>query len=1012
MFYYFCSQQDMDIHLNYRQRLIFAGIFWVLMCPQTQTFGQLYRNYKAESFSGRQQKWVDSVMSTLSQRQKIGQLFMVAAYSNKDENHVREIEKLIKEQHIGGLIFFQGGPHRQAKLTNRYQSQANIPLYIAIDGEWGLGMRLDSTMNFPKQMTLGALGNDELVFQMGTEIARQCRRMGIHINFAPVVDVNSNPANPVIGYRSFGESKENVASKASAYMRGMQYNGVIAVGKHFPGHGDTDKDSHLDLPVVKRNRTMLDETELYPFRELINDSVMGMMVAHLHVPAIDNTPNLATTLSKKAVTTLLKKELGFDGLIFTDALNMKGVSKFFPPGEVDVKALLAGNDVLLFPENVGKGADLIELALKQGKLKQKELDRRVRKILSFKYWSGLDSLKPVDLNRLQAELHTQNSKALLKQLYSSAVTVAKNQQKLLPIERLDTLNIASLSIGAGKGNEYQKMLQNYAPITLFDIGEKATQDEYSNLLDKLGKYNLVLVDLHKMTQSRGNNYGISSSTIQLLNRLNTRTKVVLAIFGNPYSLKSFVEFNHLIVTYEDNETTRETVPQVIFGAKQANGRLPVTADPVFRNGMGLNLRSIERLQYGVPEEVNMSSEKLAQIDSLVLKILKDKTTPGCQVLVARNGMVVYNKGFGHMSYDSTEPVDENTLYDLASITKTAATLQAIMYLQERGLIDVNMSASSILPELSQFGKGDITIEMLLLHQTGMQPFIPFWKRTKQNLWVADRYYCNTADDWFKLQVTDQRFAMRYMEDSLWKWTLSSERGSKNKLSTYDYKYSDMNFYILKRVVEALVQEPIEDFLERRFYTPLGMHSLLFRPLSRYPVTAIAPTEKDDFFRKTLVRGYVHDQGAAMVGGVGGHAGLFSNANGLAVLTQMNLNKGYYGGKQYLLPQTIPYFTRRHSTRNRRGFGWDKPYMWSGDGPTSAKASKETFGHTGFTGTCVWADPKYNLIYIFLSNRVHPDAENNKLAKNNIRPRIHDLIYEALTDKVITQELPPAPPQSN
>ncbi len=1011
MFYYFCTQQGMSIHLNKLNWWIFAGAFWLLLVPNSHTYGQLYRNYKSEEFSGRQQKWVDSVMSSMNVRQKIGQLFMVAAYSNKDEKHEKEIEKLIKEQQIGGLIFFQGGPYRQAKLTNRFQSQTNVPLFVAIDGEWGLGMRLDSTMNFPKQMTLGALNNDEQVFQMGVEIARQCRRIGIHINFAPVVDVNSNPANPVIGYRSFGESKENVANKASAYMKGMQYNGVIAVGKHFPGHGDTDKDSHLDLPVVKRNRSMLDETELYPFRELIDDSVMGMMVAHLHVPAIDNTPNLATTLSKKAVTNLLKKELGFDGLIFTDALNMKGASKYFPPGEVDLKALLAGNDVLLFPENVSRGVELIELALKQGKLKQKDLDRRVRKILSFKFWCGLDSLKPIDLNGLQSDLHTTESQALLKQLYRSAVTIARNQTKLLPLERLDTLNIASLTIGLPKGNEYQKMLKNYAPITLFDISEKASQGEYSSLLDKLGKYNLVLVDLHKMNQNRGSNYGISASSLQFLSRLNSRTKVVVAIFGNPYSLKSFIEFNHLIVTYEDNETTRQTVPQVIFGAMQANGKLPVTADPIFKNGMGLNLRSLERLQYGVPEEVQMSSSKLAKIDSLVLKIIKNKTTPGCQVLVARNGMVVYNKGFGFMSYDSTEPIDENTLYDLASITKTAATLQAVMYLQERGLLDVNMSAATILPELLRYGKEDITIEMLLLHQTGMLPFIPFWKRTKQNVWVSDKYYCNTNDDWFKLQVSENRFAMKYMEDSVWKWTLQSERGAKNKFSTYDYKYSDMNFYILKKVVEELVKEPIEDFLERKIYSPLGMHSLLFRPLSKYPMTAIAPTEQDDFFRKTLIRGYVHDQGAAMVGGVGGHAGLFSNANGLAILTQMNLNNGYYGGKQFLLPQTIPYFSKRHSPRNRRGYGWDKPYIWTGDGPTSAYASKDTFGHTGFTGTCVWADPKYNLIYIFLSNRVYPDAENNKLAKNNIRPRIHDLIYEAMTDQHFSSK-PNLPQQPN
>jgi len=434
----------------------------------------------------KQQLWVDSVFDSMSEEERLGQLFMVAAYSNRDEKHSEELEKLIREYNIGGLIFFQGGPVRQAILTNRYQAKAKVPLLIAIDGEWGLKMRLDSTMAFPKQMTLGAVQDDAYIYAMGKEVARQCKRLGIHVNFAPVIDVNSNPANPVIGVRSFGEDKFKVAEKGIAYMKGMQDNGVIACAKHFPGHGDTETDSHLTLPVITHTKERLNDVELYPFRELIKDSVFSIMVAHMHVPAYDSTTNMATTLSKSVVTDLLKNELQFKGLIFTDALNMKGVSSFFKPGEVDVLALLAGNDVLLYAEDVPTAIRKIHKAIKENKITWAEVDERVKKILTAKFWAGLDSLKPIELHNLYEDLNSSEAKALRQDIYEKALTIVRNDDNLIPIRILDTTTFASITIGVpSQGSNFQHTLDLYAPFTHFTLHKNAGEAETSELEEKL-----------------------------------------------------------------------------------------------------------------------------------------------------------------------------------------------------------------------------------------------------------------------------------------------------------------------------------------------------------------------------------------------------------------------------------------------------------------------------------------------------------------------------------------------
>ncbi len=947
-------------------------------------------------FAARQKHWVDSVFNSLSPDERIGQLFMVAAYSDEKEARYEQISQLITKYHVGGLIFFQGGPVRQASLTNRYQSLARVPLLVGMDAEWGLGMRLDSTINFPRQMTLGAIQNNESVYRMGKEIARQSARLGVHLTFAPVIDINSNPANPVIGDRSFGEDKENVALKGMAYMRGLQDHGVLASAKHFPGHGDTESDSHTTLPQVGHNKNRLEETELYPFRKLFADSLQSVMVGHLAVPAYEKNKNLPATLSDNIVTNLLQKEMGFGGLVFTDALNMKGVTKFYKPGEIEVMALQAGNDVLLFPEDVPEAVIRIKKALKGKQLNGDEIDRKVKKILAAKFRAGLHTSRPVEVTGLTEELNNAKVQSLNYELYEQAITVVRNERKLLPFLHLDTLTFASVSIGLPAGNPFQETLSKYAPFNHYVIADKDTSEAaFNSLIDKLKHYKTVVVSLHGVSSSAAKTYGIRQSSRTFIERLRTRTEVVLAVFGSPYSLKYFDQLDYLVCAYEDNAITQRLVPQAMFGAFATNGRLPITASPRLKAGTGLPTNSLKRLAYSLPERVGLNSNTLSAIDRLVTGCIKDHVMPGCQVLVARNGTVVFEKSYGYMTYDTTEPVTTHTLYDIASVTKVAATLQAIMFLHERGVLDVNRKVSDYLTELKGTNKENMLVRDVLMHQAGLIAFQDHWTKTRTRTGLSPAYYSHTRDTEHPIEVAPGIYGIASLRDSLWSWTVQSRLLRKPAhQDKHNFEYSDLSFYMLKQIAERILNQPIEQFLNQNFYEPMGLDELTFNPLCKFGENCIAPTEKDNYFRGVLVRGTVHDQGAALMGGVAGHAGLFGTANDLAVLMQMNLQKGYYGGRRYFQESTLPTFIRSYNKGNRRGLGWDRPRP-EGGGHVSDFASRNSFGHTGFTGTCTWVDPDENIVYVFLSNRVYPSAGNTKLADYQIRRKIHDLIYKSI-----------------
>ena len=966
---------------------VVVTFFLLFLLGQLATAQKIY--HKTDTTA--QNQWADSVFNALSPDERLGQLFMVAAYSNRDEEHYQEIDQLVRNYNIGGLIFFQGGPVRQARLTNRYQAQAKVPLSLAMDAEWGLGMRLDSTISFPKQMTLGAITDNRWIYEMGKEVANQFHIMDMHINFAPVVDVNVNAQNPVIGYRSFGENKLMVSDKGKAYMKGMQDQRIMANAKHFPGHGDTDTDSHYDLPVINHDTTRMTDIELFPFQQLMDDSLMSVMVAHLQIPAYDNRQNTPTTLSEKVVKGLLKSQMKFDGLAFTDAMNMQGVAKYYEPGEADVRALMAGNDVILFPLDVPKAIEQVKKAIKKGNLDQADLDERVKRILRSKYWFGLNEYRPIITDNITARLNNSHAQMLNRLLYQKALTVVDNTDELMPITQVDSTRFASISFGGKSAEEFQNTLDQYASFDHFE-----TDSLYREQFDTLASYDIVIVAYQGITNSPKNQHKVNSEEVAFIKSLQEKTKVIVVTLGNAYSLQYFTGVKNILCTYEDNEITQNIAPQIIFGALRAEGKLPVTAGEAFKAGTGIETLTASRLGFGLPEEVGMDSRILAGIDEVMAEAIAEQATPGGQVLIARKGKVVFQKNYGHLTYDKKQPVTDETIYDLASITKVAATTQVLMYLQEQGLLDMNATIGSYLPALKGTNKEDLVIRDILTHQSGLKPYFPYYIYTVEDGQPMEGFYQDSPGGPYQNSVAKGLYGIETMRDSVWQWVVDSDlrrmpRGKKE----YDYLYSDMGYYLFFKLAETLLNEPLEVFLQKEIYGPMGLQTLCFLPLNSFDAAQIAPTEADDYFRHEQVQGTVHDQGAAMVGGVAGHAGLFSNATDLARLMQMNLQNGEYGGRRYFQPNTLPQFTYQQYQQNRRGMGWDKPVVGLNDGPTSRFASASTFGHTGFTGTAAWVDPENELVYIFLSNRIYPDATNAKLITGNIRTRIQDLIYQSI-----------------
>ncbi len=971
---------------NFFRLTAFIFIITLFCTPQADA--------QTDSTESTRSQWVDSVYNSLSLEQRIGQLLVVRA-NQAGKEYNPNISKYIKDYNIGGVTFFRNEAINQLNHTNEWQSLAQTPLLISIDAEWGVGMRLNEVIRFPYQMTLGAIQNDSLIYEMGLEVAEQCKRLGIQMNFAPVIDINVNAKNPVINFRSFGEDKHNVSRKGLMYMHGLQDKGILTSAKHFPGHGDTGTDSHHNLPIINHSKERLDSIELYPFKELMKNNLDGVMIAHLYIPEYETEANTASTLSYNIVTALLKEKLGFEGLIVTDALDMSGVTKYFKPGIIEQKALMAGNDILLLPQDVPKAIRKIKKAVEKGDIPEQRIEESCKKILAYKFKAGLTKYEKCSSKNLLEDLNNERSKFLNQKLFENALTIVKNTDSILPLKNLDQIKIASVGIGFNEKTKFQERLDDYATLDHFYLKKESSTEKQNTVLKELEAYDLVIVAFQNTSVFASKDFGITSSGLNFMDKLQNQNEVILDIFANPYSLAFFNDSENLkaiVMSYEDKEVAYDLSAQLIFGGIGAKGKLPVTASELYPINTGIETPK-SRLKFGSPQDLGLDHLYLELADSIASSGLKEKAYPGCQIIGIKDGVIFYNKVFGSHTYSKTKPVKHTDLYDIASITKIAATTISLMKLQEEKLFDIDQKLSEYLPYLRNSNKGDIIIRDLLTHQARLQAWIPYYKSTLDGKLVDPNIYQSKISEKFSVRVAENLYISDYYKHHIIDSILNSPLREKN-----DYKYSDLGFYLLASTIENITNQRLDVFAKEQFYQPLGLKNISFLPREKYSLDRIPPTENDKEFRHQTVHGDVHDPGAAMMGGVSGHAGLFSSAQDLAVIMQMLINGGTYGGTRYLDAKTIKDFTRCQFplNENRRGLGFDKPLLeYEEDGAVCFSASADSFGHSGFTGTYTWADPQNGLIYVFLSNRIHPDASNPKIMEMNIRTEIHEAFYQAI-----------------
>ena len=979
--------------------LLIQSVAWAQQNPN------LYRNH-ADSLAMVQ--WSDSVFDTMTPEERIGQLFMPIVEVKNTPHNKQLVRRYVEEYKIGGILYSKGVSIQQAELTNYAQSLAKTPLFISLDGEWGLAMRLTDTPRFPRNMMLGAVVNDSLIEAYGREVGRQCAEMGIHINFAPVLDMNSNPENPVINTRSFGESKELVARKSIAYASGLESHHVIAVGKHFPGHGDTSEDSHHTLPVLEHDSARMYNYEIAPFRQYVDAGFSGMLTAHLSVPALDSS-GLPSSLSPKMVNGILKDELAFSGLVFTDGLAMKGVSS---QPDFCVKALLAGNDVLLGPAQMAAQVKSVKDAVASGMLPMTLIEEKCLKILRYKYISGLAASRQVKMTNLSGRLNNRQTKILNRKLHAEAITVLKDQNGILPLQRLDEKRISVVSVGSLASNTFSKTLAKYngQQFYTYEAPDKAA---HARVLSQVRNGNLLIVGI------RSDNAG----DVDFVRSLCEGKRFVLVFFMSPYRMQAYKRLigdaEAVVLAYENTVLAGECAAEVIYGGIPAKGKLSVSVPGLFKAGTGITYDQV-RLGYVYPEEEQMDSRILQKIEKIVAEGISQKAFPGCQVLVARNGNIVYEHSFGFFDFAESKRVEDDDIYDLASVTKAAATVPAVMKVRDDYKIRISERLSSYIPQLKSTDKESLTIREALFHETGLPGGYPFYRMAIAMDSLNGPLFKSVRDVNYRLQVDKNLYAHKNYQfrSEMVSPEISAQyplqvaqnfylNGSFRdsillKLSTLPlnnrgrYRYSCLNFVLLRQATENIVKMPLDKYLQKNIYRPLGASSLMFCPTKRYDLTKIAPTENDQFLRKQLLVGYVHDEIAAFSGGVEGNAGLFGNANDLAKLLQLWLNEGEYGGERYFTRETVRLFTMSKSPKSRRGLGFDKPDMKNPRiSPTASQVPASVFGHTGFTGTTFWVDPDHELIYIFLTNRVYPHRWNKKLMSDNYRTRIQEVIYESM-----------------
>jgi beta-N-acetylhexosaminidase len=915
------------------------------------------------------QSWADSVLTTLSLEEKIGQLFMPEW--NGSRMDAENLIRISKNFNVGGIAITGGSAKTVAETLATVRTSARVPVFTSLSADWGAGKTLDSAAIFTLPLLVSATHNDSLIYQYAALLAHQLTSLGINFNMVSLVVPPPNISTDSLNFY-WGNSESLINKRLSVYRKGLAENGVLMGVQQVP------------LSLLQSPKEKDAATQAAVYQHLFRTGIAGILPISFNVPTSLKTKaqfdrlRVPKAIANVLTYTQLEKQFQYSGLLFVRVPDLKTTSGKVRAGEPELFAFQTGNDVLVAPQNMLMAVRKIKKAVRREKNYQQQLDNSVRKILLAKQEAGLYKHNASSFNTTHLAL-------LKNKVLQSAATVVANAKNVLPLRLLENKTFASVAIGASSDNSFNRYLSHYAAVEEYTVA--LPQD--SSVFQSLSSYQTVIAGIFPFSLSWQEN------VVKHLKKLASQTNVIIVYFGSPTTLSAFADFETVIEAYTATPEMVHSVAQQIFGALPVTGTLPVDSKS-FSALHGISVNSLGRLSEGLPEEVGMNSEVLERIKSIAYQAIDTGATPGCRVLVARKGKIVYDRAFGWLTYENKTPVTEQTIYDLASITKVSATLQATAFMHEKGLLDINKKMSVYLPELKGTNKEDFIIKDILTHQAGLWPFLPFWADTMKDSLHLPQFYANQPSQHFPHAVAHNLFAATAMKDSLWQWIIKSKVREKPPRTPYDYRYSDMGFYMLQHLAEKMLNQPMEDFVDQHFYNPLGAYTLGYLPLLRFPSNRIAPTENDRLFRKTLLTGYVHDQGAAMHGGVAGHAGLFGTAYDLAKLGQLWLNHGTYAGMKYFDSETVNYFSVKQYQNSRRGLGWDKSdFVNEAVSPTSKYASANTFGHTGFTGTCIWIDPDYELVYVFLSNRVHPDMTNNKLLTLNIRTRIHDVVYESI-----------------
>ena len=948
-----------------------------------------------QEYLKREEQWIEETMFTMDLDQKIGQMIIVRAFTKGESWEKAYFQQLIQKYHIGGVCFFQGSVTRQVQYTNLFHEWSKIPLFISIDGEWGLGMRHGAdAISYPRNIQLGAIQDEKLIYQMGKEIAHQCRQIGVNFNFSPVADINNNPANPVIYERSFGESKENVTAKAFLMFKGLEDAHVLSCAKHFPGHGDTEDDSHYDLPVINHDSARLEEMEIFPFRRLAAQNIGSIMVGHLHLPQIDSRPNRPASLSKKVVTDWLRKSIGYQGLIVTDAMDMKAVTKHFSPGIAEAEAVLAGNDIILLPENVNLAVDMIKKYIREGLISEQQIDESVRRILAAKYRLGLQEKPIISVTGIRSKLLHPSGYAMKTKVAAASLTLLNDQKNLVPLQTINGISTATLSMNVIRNSTFQRRVDDYIQAKHFQVISRDLAKRKRELLTTLGQFNRVIVTIHSQVKARNGDRDLSTDLVTFLEELKEKTEVIVVFFGNPYLVKKLKNLPTVLLAFDNDAVNQDMAAQAVFGAIPIEGKIPVESGVIFPLGSGTSKSSLDRLGYAVPEQVGMRTSVLNGIDSLMAIMVAKKAIPGGQIVIAKDGKIIWQKEYGGLT-NTGPPVQKNSVYDVASLTKILGTTLGVMKLEDEKKLSTKRPLRFYISDLISSNKDSLNLESVMAHHAGLRSYIPFYESTlmkvgKKRLPDTSLYH-HTFSPEFSIPVAEKLFLRSDYRDTIWREIIESDVRINP-----GYRYSDLGFLLTQRVVEEVSRQPLDVYLDKNFYQPLGLLYTGYKPLDKIPQNQIAPTEIDNYFRMSTVRGTVHDMAAAMFGGVAGHAGIFSTAKEVTVVMQMILNKGNYGGITFFAPETVNYFTTRYSKSTRRGLGFDMKEL----NPKKVQimsdlVSDQAFGHQAFTGSFTCADPEHNLVFTFITNRTYPSSANNTLHTRRYRPKLQTIIYQAI-----------------